>query len=94
MIKAVVNEMWHIDEEYRLVKTSNGQPLPDDEPVVVLRARDRLAVPTLKFYHLLAMSNGCNDWFLERILPMLERFRAFAEQHPERMKQPGVTRGE
>lgn len=46
-----VNEMFHVDDEGRLVKTSNNQPVPEDEPVFILRGRDNLSVPTLIHYH-------------------------------------------
>lgn len=44
-----VNDMFHIDGE-RLVKTSNGQPVPDDEPIFVVRGRDVLAYDTVLAY--------------------------------------------
>jgi hypothetical protein len=77
----------------RLVKTSNGEPIPEDEPVIVLRARDHLAVPLLRIYRELAVLDGCNDWFLGEIDRDQKAFEAFAADHPDRMKQPGVTRG-
>lgn len=93
MIRRILNQMFHIDEEFRLVKSSNNQPVPEDEPIVILRARDRLALPTLELYKKLAQADGCTDWFMERLDPPIEEFRKFATEHPERMKQPGVTRG-
>jgi hypothetical protein len=93
MVRRELNAMFHIDENFRLVKSSNNQPVPDDEPIVILRGRDRLALPTLELYKKLAAADGCTDWFMERLDPPIEAFRQFAIDHPERMKQPGVTRG-
>jgi hypothetical protein len=44
-----LNEMFHIDGE-RLVKTSNNEPVPDDEPLFILRGRDVVALPGLLGY--------------------------------------------
>lgn len=88
-----VNQMFHVDEHYRLVKTSNDQPVPDDEPLVIIRGRDRLAIQALEYYRSLAVADGCNDYMLARIDTDMKLFYAFRDEHPERMKQPGVTRG-
>lgn len=77
----------------RIVKTSNNEILPDDEPLFLMRARDHLAIPTLKAYREKAVADGCNDWFLGLIDERIEIFEAFAREHPERMKQPGITKG-
>ena len=76
-----------------VIKTSNGEPIPHDEPLLILRARDRLALPLLRIYQQLSIVDGCNDWFLDQQQTTIADFEAFARDHPERMKQPGVTRG-
>lgn len=48
MIKRQINHMFHVDENYRLVKTSNDQAVPDNEPVIIIRGRDRLALPAFE----------------------------------------------
>lgn len=88
-----LNNMFHVDFEGHLVKSSNGQRVPDDEPVVILRGRDRLALRTLEYYEKLAEEDGCTQWFLEKLDPPIQAFAKFADEHPERMKQPGITRG-
>lgn len=88
-----LNSMFDINDDLRLMKRSNGEVVPDDEPVIVLRARDRLTLPTMLVYEILAKLDGCNDWFMERITPALDGLREFQKDHPERMKQPGITKG-
>jgi hypothetical protein len=83
----------HIDEQGRIVKTGNGVPISDDEPLILFRGRDRLALPLLESYRQLCQLDGCNDFQLGQINELMEKFLAFAEAHPEVMKQPGVTRG-
>ena len=92
-IKRVIDGKFGIDEQYRIVKLSNGEPIPDDEPLFLLRGRDRLAIRTLRFYHDESREDGCNDYHFSALDPAVETFRKFAQEHPERMKQPSITRG-
>lgn len=92
-------EMAHGDGKFaieggRIVKKSNGEVIPEDEPIMILRARDHLALATLKFYRDLCIADGCTDYQLEGCLNRVEAFNKFAREHPERMKQPGITKGE
>jgi hypothetical protein len=81
-----------IDGE-RIVKTSNGEPIPNDEPVFLIRARDRLALPLLRIYEQLSNVDGCNDYHFSALYKTIEEFARFAAHNPGRMKQPSVTRG-
>lgn len=83
----------HIDEKGEIVKTGNGVPIPHDEPLILFRGRDRLAVPMLLQYRELCAQDGCNDFQLGQIDELIEKFHAFTMTHPEAMKQPGITRG-
>ncbi len=87
-----------IDEKYsvldgRIVKTSNGVPIPPDEPMFLFRGRDRLAVPTLVAYKTFCESDECVDYQLEAMERIISKFSQYATTHPELMKQPGITRG-
>lgn len=77
----------------RIVKTSNGEVLPEDEPLFLLRARDHLALPLLLMYELLSQVDGCNDYHMGKLSETIGNFRSFAEKQPGRMKQPSITRG-
>ena len=68
------------------------QRIPEDEPVIVFRGRDKLALPMLEFYRQLCVNDGCVDFQLTSMDDMIARFKAFAAASPT-MKQPGVTRG-
>lgn len=78
---------------FGLIKRSNEDPVPDDEPIFILRARDHLAVQALEYYYLISRKDGCTDYHLEGLRQQIALFRDFAEDHKDRMKQPGVTRG-
>jgi hypothetical protein len=76
-----------------IIKVSNGEVLPLDEPLFLIRARDWLAVKLLETYWQISVDNGCNDYHFAGLGASLDAFRRFAIEHPERMKQPSITRG-
>ena len=76
-----------------IVVKNNGVPIDlEAEPVILFRARDKLAIPMLHHYRKLCVADGCTDFQLERMDDMIRRFQEFADQSPT-MKQPGCTRG-
>lgn len=76
-----------------IVKSTSGEIVPHDEPLWLLRARDYLALPTLEHYIRLNELDGCTDWQLDGIRGAADEFLRFVTDHPERVKQPGITRG-
>lgn len=83
---------FHIEND-QIIKTSNGDVIPEDEPVFLLRARDYLALPMLQHYCLLCVKDGCSDYQMRGLRERLLQFEKFAAANPEKMKQPGITRG-
>jgi hypothetical protein len=86
-----IDEKHHIEGE-QIIKTTNGQPIPQDEPVILFRGRDKLALPMLEYYKELCVLDGCTDYQLASMDTMIGRFREFANKSAT-MKQPGVTKG-
>ena len=79
--------------ELRIVKSSNGVPIDlDNEPVILFRGRDKLALPMLHYYRQLCKDDGCTDYQLESMDDMIRRFDEFALTS-NAMKQPGCTLG-
>lgn len=67
-----------------LVNRATGRPMPDDEPLFILRAQDVNALPALTAYMVL-----CKDLtHREESNKSIVDFRNFRDQHPERMKEP------
>ncbi len=87
-----IDGKFHV-EGSQIVKTSNGEVVPEDEPLFILRARDRLALPILKIYEQLSIVDGCNDYHFRALDESVKLFEQFRILNPERMKQPSVTRG-
>jgi hypothetical protein len=88
-----IDEKFHLEDE-TIVKTSNGEVLnPGTEPLIVFRSRDKLALPMLDYYRYLCVQDGCTDYQLEVLDRRIAMFRKFKENNPDKMKQPGVTKG-
>ena len=66
----------------RIVNRHSGEPIPDDEPIFIFRAKDRLAVRTLTAY----FSAIEDPEHARAVVARLEDFKRFAKEHPERMK--------
>jgi hypothetical protein len=75
----------------KIVNLVSGQEIPEDEPLFLLRARDHHAISVLGTYYYHA-SKDCNDLHLAGIRQVIGKFEKFKTEHPERMKQPGITR--
>lgn len=93
-----INKKFGITSEGLLVKLTplperNAQEIPFDEPIFVMRARDRLALATLNNYYALSIADGATPFHLEAVAACFKQFAEFRNSHPERMKQPGITLG-
>ncbi len=87
-----LNDRFSIHNE-ELIKTSNGQAIPPEEPIFILRGRDRLAAQTLVQYRMLCEMDGCNQEHLDDIHKAILEFEQFSRQYYDRMKQPNITKG-
>jgi hypothetical protein len=90
-ILRVIDGKFGIAEGGKIVNLVSGAEIPPDEPLFLLRARDHNSYDTL--IHYLNLCTGeCNQLHLAGIKQTIRKFIDFANTHPERMKQPGVTR--
>lgn len=89
--RARIDEKHHIAYN-RIYKTSNGVMIPDDEPRILFRGRDNLALLMLRYYRQLCVDAGCTEYQLQSMDRMCAEFEQFAYKSPT-MKQPGITRG-
>lgn len=72
----------------QFVNRVSGEPIPADEPIIIFRARDWHALPLLHEY----LSMADDEHHQRAIRDRMEEFGAFARAHPERMKEPEITR--
>lgn len=81
-----------ISTSRNIVNLVSGEPIPLDEPLFLFRARDRNSLPRLYQYLDACIDDGCNNLHLNGIRQVIAEFEKFASEHPDRMKEPGVTR--
>lgn len=92
MIKRIDNKH-SITSDGVIIKTSNGSPIPDHEPKILFRGRDKLAIPMLQFYLGLCLQDGCTKYQEESMRSMIKEFEVFRDSFSSTMKQPGSTSG-
>lgn len=85
-----LNEMFHIENE-QLIKTSNGQPVPEDEPIFILRARDLVSIFALQTYRSRCRVIGTPADRLEQLDSVIDQFQSYKQTHAT--KVPGSTHG-
>jgi|ERR1017187_9350667 hypothetical protein len=78
--------------EFEIINIVSGESIPEDEPLFLLRGRDGLALGRLEQYRAACVEAGCNELHIAGVNQVLSKFRKFREEHPERMKQPGITK--
>lgn len=74
--------------------TTERKGIPDDEPVLVIRAQDALACPAISAYYMRCEATGADDEHLAAVQATYGRFADWQEAHPERVKQPDTLPGE
>jgi len=79
-----MQERKYIIQESRLVRRSDSVPVPDDEPLFILRAQDRNALATLMAY----VSICVNLEHRRNVMKTVNDFTNFRNNNPEKMKEP------
>src|SRR5208282_4116411 len=79
-----LNEMFHIEGE-RLIKTSNGQPVPEGEPIFILRGRDQVSVLALISYREECERVGTPQDRLQALDEVIKRFADFSVKNPTKV---------
>lgn len=92
-----------IDGKFGIISTPDGprignltsrEMIPADEPLFLLRARDPLAHIAMQHYAEECRQDlAVSEHHAEGTGDNLENFRAFAGEHPDRLKIPGSTAG-
>ena len=75
---------YDVNGDGRIINRHTREPIPDDEPVFLLRAKDQLAVKALTAY----FSAIQDPTHARAVADRLQDFKRFAQEHPERMKAP------
>lgn len=80
----IVNAAGNPYENGRIANRHTGKVIPDDEPIMVFRAKDIRAVQAIHLYAELCKNPGHQRIVMKR----LEDFKRFQDAHPERCKEP------
>jgi hypothetical protein len=68
----------------KIVNRATGKPIPDDEPIIIFRAKDFKSVAALTFYAGLCENEVHRDVIYGRV----EDFIDFQQRNPEAVKEP------
>lgn len=79
------------DGKYGKVTTEYGD-IPDDEPVIVFRARDVLSPQVLQGYLMLCQDAGSPKRHLALVAAALGRFLAWQDANEPRVRKPDSER--
>lgn len=82
-----------INTRIAIVKIPTRIPILDEEPIFIYRGRDWNAVKGIQAYRDICIADGCNDHQMRMVDEAIQRFNKFTEEHPDQMKQPGLTKG-
>lgn len=70
-----------IDGKYGKVTLEHGGHIPDDEPVIVFRAKDKLLPGVLAHYHMLCMHAGSPMRHLRMVAEAFYRVKGWQQDH-------------
>lgn len=92
-IVRAIDGKYGIREDFAIVNLVSGEEIPQEEPLILFRARDQFAADgaIVPYMHKCAVGM-CNELHIAGLQQVLQRFYKFAASFPERLKQPGVTR--
>jgi hypothetical protein len=79
------------DGKYGKVTTEFGD-IPEDEPVIVFRARDITTVDLLAYYLMRCVKKGSPKRHLDIITTTVERFRSWQRENPAKVRVPDSER--
>jgi len=70
------------------IVNSKGIPIPDHEPKILFRGKDKLAVPMLQHYLGLCIQSGCTKEQEESMRAMIDDFISFQARFSATVKLP------
>lgn len=83
--------MRQIDGKYKTsgdLTKLDGTPLPEDEPLILFRAHDKLLVDLLTYYAKLCKDAGSPDQQLTLLQKRIDEIKAWQSAHQDQLKVP------
>src|SRR5215471_10223257 len=88
--------MSNLGDKYRIennrIVGASGEPIPDDEPLFILRAQDMLMVKAIGYIKAMCHMNNCPQEHIDGLAQRMSEFNKFYDDHKDRMKLPGTTK--
>jgi hypothetical protein len=78
-------------KDNRLYNRVSDEPIPDDEPIFILRGRDLYAINALNYYLSLTEKDSIQN---KLVLKRIEVFKEFKRNNADRMKIPDAVLSE
>lgn len=85
--------MRQIDLKYQTsgdITKLDGTPVPEDEPLILFRAKDNQLVAMLDYYKKLCTDAGSLPKHMELLQKRIDEIKKWQAEHPERMNVPGT----
>lgn len=83
--------MRQIDGKYKTdgnITKTDGTPIPDDEPLILFRAKDKLLPQVLENYKKLCQDAGCQPRQVETLGPLIQQVKDWQAANPDKVKLP------
>jgi hypothetical protein len=83
--------MRKIDGKYQTsgdITKLDGTPIPDDEPLILFRGKDKLLLPLLDYYQVLCKDAGSPDYQISLLGEQIGKIKAWQAGHADRLKIP------
>lgn len=71
-----------------IVNSHNGKPIPEDEPIIILRAQDDCVLNGLEHYYRMCESRNAPTKHLESIRERINEFRMWQRANHDKVKVP------
>ncbi len=86
-MKSTQDPKYGINEDGIICNIATGVPIPSDEPIFILRAKDVLAEQTIAYYLTMTATNGHGQAIQNRI----DSFKNFRLANSDKMKAPDTV---
>ena len=83
--------MRQIDGKYKTngnITKMDGTPIPDDEPLILFRAKDKLLPQVIENYKMLCQDAGCQPQQVESLGPLVQQVKDWQTANAGKVKLP------
>jgi hypothetical protein len=81
-----------LSAKYGKIAVERGS-IPEDEPVFLLRGKDKLVPRLLEYYEMMCKAQGANEGQQESVIRAAEEIRRWQGEHYDSVKLPDTDNG-